>query len=148
MATELQYPERSVFRRQVNTQIFWTFELGTQEGINISIWMFTVFRRSDREHDQNLNNDTFCRLPVTNAQCIIGTERYPDSAILLSYDDDDYSQGYGETKEAFRALTEENILQPYISEDDLISSNDDVSIGYNIHSSDIRYQSSTSQSRI
>ena len=70
--------------KKVNTQIFWTFELGTQEGINIPIWMFVVFRQSDRENDENLNNDTFCRLPVTSAQCIIGTERYPDSAILLN----------------------------------------------------------------
>ena len=28
------------------------------------------------------------------AQCIIGTENYRDSAILLNYNDDDYSQGY------------------------------------------------------
>ena len=81
MATEPKYPEKSVFMKEVNTQNFWTFELGTQKGINIPIWIFTVFRQSDREHDQNLNNDTFCRLPVTSAQCIIGTERYPDSAI-------------------------------------------------------------------
>ena len=31
--TELQYVERSVFMRNVITQSFWTFELGTQEGI-------------------------------------------------------------------------------------------------------------------
>ena len=33
--TQIQYPERSVFLEEVNTQNFWTFELGTQEGINI-----------------------------------------------------------------------------------------------------------------
>ena len=32
--TELHYPERSVFLKEVNTQNFWTFELGTQESIN------------------------------------------------------------------------------------------------------------------
>ena len=47
------------------------------------------FQQNDRQHDQNLNNDTFCRPPVTSAQCIIGTEKYPDSAILLNYNDDD-----------------------------------------------------------
>ena len=83
-ATELQFPEKSVFKKEMNTQSFWTFELGTQEGINIPLWIFTVFRQSDREHDQNLNNDTFCRLPVTSAQCSIGTERCPDSDILLN----------------------------------------------------------------
>ena len=35
MAIELQYAERSVFMKEVNTQNFWTFELGLQEGINI-----------------------------------------------------------------------------------------------------------------
>ena len=91
-------------------------------------------------NDQNLNNDTFCRLPVTSAQCIIGTERYPDSAILLNYDEDDYSQRYGQIKEAFRALAHDNILQPYISQFDYRSSNVGNDIGYNIHSFDIRHQ--------
>ena len=79
-------------------------------------------------------------MPVTSAQCIIGTEKYPDSAILLNYDDDDYSQGYGQIKEEFKALTKDNILQPYISEDGFRSDNNGNSIGYNIHVFDIRYQ--------
>ena len=29
--TELHYPEKFVFMKEVNTQNFWTFELGTQE---------------------------------------------------------------------------------------------------------------------
>ena len=48
-----------------------------------------VFQQIDREIDQNLNNDNFVRLPVTSAQCIIGTEKYPDACILSNYDDDD-----------------------------------------------------------
>ena len=79
-------------------------------------------------------------MPVTSAQCIIGTEKYPDSAILLNYDDVDYSLGYGQIKEAFKALTKDNILQPYISEDDFRSDNNGNNIGYNIHVFDIRYQ--------
>ena len=79
-------------------------------------------------------------MPVTSAQCIIGNEKYPDSAILLNYDDDDYSQGYGQIKEAFKALTKDNILQPYISENDFRSDKNGNNIGYNIHVFDIRYQ--------
>ena len=138
--TQIQYPERSVFMKEVNTQNFWTFELGTQEGINNPTWIFVAFQQNDRQHDQNLNNDTFVRLPVISAQVVIGTERYPDSAILLNYDDDDYSQGYGQIKEAFKALTTDDILQPYISEDDFRSSNEANNIGYNIYAFDIRYQ--------
>ena len=43
LPTEIRYPERSVFMKEVNTQNFWTFELGTQEGINIPICVFVVF---------------------------------------------------------------------------------------------------------
>ena len=138
--TQIQYPERSVFMKEVNTQNFWTFELGTQQGINIPTFIFVAFQQNDRQHDQNLNNDTFVRLPVISAQVVIGTERYPDSAILLNYEDDEYSEGYGQIKEAFRALTKDDILKPYISEDDFRSSNEGNNIGYNIYVSvyDIR----------
>ena len=138
--TQIQYQERSVFMKELNTQNFWTFELGTQEGINLPTWVFVAFQQNDRQHDQNLNNDSFVRLQVISAQVVIGTERYPDPAILLNYDDDDYSQGYGLIKEAFKALTKDDILQPYISEDDFRSSNEGNNIGYNIYAFDIRYQ--------
>ena len=138
--TLLHYPEESVFMKEVNTQSLWTFELGTQEGINVPIWIFVAFQQNDRQNDQNLNNDTFYRPLVTSAQCIIGTEKYPDSGFLLNYNDDDYSEGYGQIKEAFKALTKDNLLQPYISEHDFRSSNDGNNIGYNIYSFDIRYQ--------
>ena len=134
------YPERSVFMKDVNTQNLWIFELGTQERINVPIWIFVAPQQNDRQHDQNLNNDTFIRLAAISAQCIIGTEKYPDSSILLNYNDDNYSQGYGQIKEAFKALTKDNLLQPYISEHDFRSSNDGNNIGYNIYAFDIRYQ--------
>ena len=138
--TQIQYPERSVFMKEVNTQNLWTFGLGTQEDINIPVWTFVAFQQNDRQHDQNINNDTFVRLSVISAQVIIGTERYPISGVLLNYDDDDCSQGYGLIKEAFRALTKDDILKPYISEDDFRSSNEGNNIGHNIYPFDIRYQ--------
>ena len=136
----LHYPERSVFKKEVNIQTLWTFELGTQEGINVHIWIFVAFQQNDRQNDQNLNKDTFYRPLVTSAQCIIGTEKYPYSEILLNYNGDDYSQGYGQIKEAFKALTKDNFLQQYISEHDFRSSSDDNDFGYIIYAFDIRYQ--------
>ena len=59
MPTELHYPERSFFMEEVNTQNFWSFELGTQAGIIVPIWIYVIFQQIDRQHDQNLNNDTF-----------------------------------------------------------------------------------------
>ena len=138
--TEVKYPERSVFMKEVNTQNFWTFELGTQECDNIPTWVFVAFQQNDRQHNRNLSNDTFVRLPVTSAQVVIGTELYPNSAILLNYDDDDYIQGYGQIKEAFKALTKDDILKPYITEDDFRSSNEGNNFDHNIYSFDIRYQ--------
>ena len=131
--TELRYVERSVFMEEVNTQNLWSFELGTQEGVNVPIWIIVGFQQRERQDSQNLANDTFYRPPVTSAQCIIGTEKYHDSAILLNYNDDESSQGYGWIKEAFKALTKDDILQPYISENDIKSSNDGDNIGYKLY---------------
>ena len=118
--------------KEVNTQILWSFELGTQEGIDIPIWIIIGFQQRDRQDSQNMNNDTFFTPPVTSAQCHIATEKYPNSANLINYDDDDYNQGYGQIKEAFKALTKDNILQPYISDNDFRSSNDDDNIRYKL----------------
>ena len=79
-------------------------------------------------------------MPVTSARFIIETAENPDRGISLNYNDDDYSQGYGEIEEAFKAQTKDNKLQPYISEDDFRSSNDGDNIGYKIHAFDIRYE--------
>ena len=68
--TELRYVERSVFMKEVNTRNVWSFELGTQEGVNVPIWIIVGFQQRERQDSQNLANDTFYRPPVTSAQCI------------------------------------------------------------------------------
>ena len=80
LPTELQYVERSVLMKQVNTQ---NFELGPQEGINIPKWIIVAFQQRDRQNSQKLNNDTCYRPPVTSTQFNIGKEEYLDSAILI-----------------------------------------------------------------
>ena len=80
---------------------------------------------------------------MTSAQCIFGTEKYPDCAKLF-YDDDDYSQGYGQIKKTFRASTKDDIFKTYISDNDFRSTNvsvageDDSTIGYYFYVPDIR----------
>ena len=128
------------FLKVVSTQNYWTFEMGTQEGINVPIWNIVAFQQKDGQDSQNFSNDTFSRHPVTSAEWLIGTEIYPDSGILLNYDDDDYSQGYGQIKAVFRALTINDILQQYISDKGLLSSNNANDIGYNLFVFDITYQ--------
>ena len=87
-----------------------------------------------------MNIDTFYTTRVLSAQCIIGTENSPDSAILLNFKDDDYSQGYVQIKGAFQALTQDDILQPFISEHDFRSSNDGDFVGHDFYAFEIRYQ--------
>ena len=89
------------FLEQVNNQKLWDFEIGSRESMNVPIWINIGFQQRDRQHSQNLRNDSFCRLPVTSAQCIIGPENYPNASMLLNYDDDEYFQGYDQIKEAF-----------------------------------------------
>ena len=74
--TKLNNVERNIFMKVVNTQKLCTFELGTQEGMNIPIWIFVGLLWIIV--GQSLNNDTFYRPPVTEAQCSFGTEKYPD----------------------------------------------------------------------
>ena len=131
--TELRYVERSVFMKEVNTQNLWSFELGTNENMNVPIWIIVGFQQRDRQYSQNLAADTFCRLPNTSAQCIISPENYPDSAIFLNYDEYDYNQGFGLIEEAFKALKKDDILEPYISEHDFRTSNDGKNIGYDLY---------------
>ena len=115
--------------KEVKTQNFWTFGIGTGEEINRPLWIIVGFQQRDRQNSQNLNNDTFYRHSVISSQCIIGTERYPDSGMVINYDDDCYSQGYGQTKEVFKALTKDDIFQPYLSDKDFMSSNNSNDIG-------------------
>ena len=110
--------------------------------MNVPIRTIIGFQQQDRQDSQNLNNDNpFCGLPVTSCQCIIGTEKYPEGGIVVIYDDDDYSQGYHPVKEVFKALTKDNILQPYISDNDYRSSNVTVDdVDFNLYVFNKRYQ--------
>ena len=59
---------------------------------------------------------------------------------MLNYNDDNYSQGYSQIEEAFRALSEDDILKPHISNNDFRSTINGNNIGYNLYFFDIRYQ--------
>ena len=48
--------------------------------------------------------------------------KYPDSPILLNYDDDAFIQGHRQIKGAFKACKKDDILQPCMSDKDLRSS--------------------------
>ena len=72
LSEKLQYVKRSVFVTEVKTQNLLTFELGTQGGINVPIWIIVCLQQKKRKDLQKLNSDTFYRPPVTSAECIFG----------------------------------------------------------------------------
>ena len=116
--TQPRYIERSLFTKEVNDQNLWNFEMGSQGSMNVPIWTFVGFQQRDRQDTQKLKNDAFFRLAVISAQCIFVTENYPDTGIILNFGDDDYCQGYRQTKEIFRAITKDDIFQLFISHHD------------------------------
>ena len=111
--TEPRYTNRPLFREEVKNQNLWWFELGSLESLKVPILFIERSRQRDRQDLQNLTNDSFFTLPVFSDQNIIGRERYPDSGILLNYDGGDFSQGFAQTEEVYRASTEDDIHQPY-----------------------------------
>ena len=146
MPTDLSYIERSVCSKDVQQQSEWIFDLGVGERIDLAINVVVGFHQSERLNSQLLHKDSSKRPSVKFAQCIIGTERYPDAGINLNYAEDKNSQGYGRIVSCFTHLTKDDILQPYISQEDFITNNvnsagdttDD--IGYKLFLFDIRYQ--------
>ena len=55
---------------------------------------------------------------------------YWNRTFLLNLVDDDYFHGYCQIKEAFRALTKDDNLLPYITYHDFRSSSDGIDICY------------------
>ena len=111
--------------QEVSTRNYRSLELGTPEGMNVTIWISVWFQKRDRQDSQKMilfmqwfKHCYLFRLRVTSAQCIIDIEKHPDAAILMIYDDADYFQGYGQIKEIFRAVTKDDILEPFISDQD------------------------------
>ena len=58
----------------------------------------------------------------------------------MNYDDDGYSQDYGQIKEAFRVLTKDDMLRPYLSDHGFRSSNEGNDVGYKLSLFGKRYQ--------
>ena len=104
-------------------------------------WISVGFQQRDRKHSQALNKYTFCRLFVTSAQILTGTGNNPDAKTMTNYVIDDYSQGYGQRKETFGAVTKDDILETYRSHHDFRSSSVSVDdIDYDLYVFDIRCQ--------
>ena len=94
----------------------------------------------DQFNQQHQNNGTFYRPSVVKAQCVFGSEKFPDAGINYNYAFDKYSEAYGEIVSWFRHLAEDKISRPHNTQKDFITSNiyPDGNRGYNIYVFDFR----------
>ena len=111
--TELFYIERVVFRKDVNTNNNWTFELGNS-GESTPTFIIVGFQARNKIDSQTHDNAIFDRLPVSNAVCKIGSEKYPYDGMECDYDRDKYDQAYSEIENFFLLKSETNLLSPFI----------------------------------
>ena len=111
--TELYYIERVVFRKDVNTNNNWTFQLGSS-GESTPSFIIVAFQARNKIDSQTHDNAIFDRLPVSNAVCKIGSEKYPDDGIECDYDRDKYDQAYSEIENFYLLKSETNLLNPFI----------------------------------
>ena len=111
--TELYYMERVVFRKDVNTNNNWTFELGNS-GESTPTFVIVGFQARNKIDSQTHDNAIFDRLPISNAVCKIGSEKYPDDGIECDYDRDKYDQAYSEIENFYLLKSETNLLNPFI----------------------------------
>ena len=111
--TEIFYTERTIFRKDVNTNNNWTFELGNN-GESTPTFVIVGFQARNKIDSQTHDNAIFDRLPVSNAVCKIGSEKYPDDGIECDYNRDKYDQAYSEIENFYLLKSETNLLNPFI----------------------------------
>ena len=111
--TELSYTERTVFRKDVNTNNNCPFELGTS-GISTPTFVIVGFQARNKIDSQTHDNATFDRLSVSNAVCKIGSEKDSDDGKECDYDRDKYDQAYSEVENFYIVHSECNLLNPFI----------------------------------
>ena len=110
---ELFYTERTVFQKDVNSNNNWTFELGISSESS-PIFVIVGFQARNKIDSQTHNNATFDRLPISNAVCEIGSEKYPDVGKECDNDRDKFDQAYSEIKNVYTLHSECNLLNPFI----------------------------------
>ena len=84
--TELYYTERTVFRKDVNTNNNWTNELGNS-GESTPIFVVVGFQARIKI-DSQFHSSVFDRFPVSSAVCKSGSEKYPVDGLECDHDRD------------------------------------------------------------
>ena len=81
---------------------------------------------------QEHSNDTFIRAAVSNAQCLIGAEKYPVVGFNCDFLNHRYIQAHGDVLSRLRHLTKDNIPHPYITHEYFRKENNRNQMGYKL----------------
>ena len=111
--TELYYIERVVFRKEVNTNNNWTFELANSEE-STPTFVIVGFQARNKIDSQTHDNAIFDRLPISNAVCKIGSEKNRDDGIECDYGRYKYDQAYSEIENFYQLKSQTNLLNQII----------------------------------
>ena len=113
--TELYYEERSEYRKKIPNDGLFTFEVGIENSKNIPSWIIIGFM-ADEKFDSQLhdNNNIFDWLPISQAVCRIGSERYPGNYINLNYPRNNFHEAYYQIENFFPKHSEDRIMKPFI----------------------------------
>ena len=76
--TELTYIKQSSYVKDVTIENNWTLGLGVGDSVDLPIFVIVGFMQTYQFNQQHQNKGTFYRPSVVNAQCIIGSENFPD----------------------------------------------------------------------
>ena len=79
--------------------------------------------KRDSLNIQDLRFDGLSRSTVSFAQLIIGPDKNLDAGEISTYEYAKYCQSYGQSVSCFKNLTKNGILQPWMTQADIITSN-------------------------
>ena len=137
--TKYSYIAMSVPVKKVDAQNALFSDLGVKSGNDIQLHSSVVSRKTNTKDLAHQVRSVFVKCYVVSAKCIIGTEKYTETGMKTDNAKQSHSQAYGELVSRFRQLSKANILQPFVSQNDL--SRDE---NFNLYVLDMRYQISFS----
>ena len=112
--TELSYVEKSSFRKVVNSNRRWTFELGSASNQTL-LWVIIEF--VDKIIFNSETHDfSFVPLPITEASR--GSENYPQYSINCDFDGNNYHEASYQIKN-LKKVSEDRMVKPFIKHEDL-----------------------------
>ena len=85
MPTKLSYFGQSIFAKDETTINVWIFEWRVETWIHVLIHLIVGVPTRIRIRHQRIDNDVFWIPTISRAQCILGTESYPDASMNCDY---------------------------------------------------------------